>query len=314
MRLYELKTDLKQTLPPEFEAIQTVYNWMLKNNVQQISWRDFQKTFQQIGQKFNYVIEKIRHNQPIIQLTDVKAFLDNYKSPKNYDITYGSYKDKDTSFRAVQQIVMQINRNASLTKEIKKDRLLAQYLDMVAQSSIQSGHPVTDKTVGWLRIDEINSNWLLIDEVQSDLVNSVNQAKAILNAETYEDFEATLGEKGRQMLRAKVSQEQFYTAKQQIPAYGYTIEKLDEIKGRLTYMFRNWLEEALSSLIEVARQSGIRSIALHTAETIAQRDPLVGTETDKIKMFYDNLAKSFGFKKEAIMEPEFEGTFWVKDL
>jgi len=314
MRLYEITTDLKHTLSPEYEAISTVYQWMKNNNISSISWRDFQKKFQQIGQKFNYVIEKIRHNQPNIKIEDVKSYLDNYISPKKYNISYASYNDPETSFRPVKQTVMQINRNANISNEIKKDRLLFQYLDMVNQSSQQSGHPVSKTTVGWMRIDDINKDWILIDEVQSDLINSIKQATAILLSDTYEDFESTLGEKGKEMLRAKISHEQFYQAKEMIPRYGYTVEKLEEIKNRLVFLFRDWMEEGLSSLISIARKSNIKHIALHTAESISKRDPLVGTEINKIKMFYDNLAKSFGFSKEMVMEPTFEGTFWVKDL
>ena len=314
MRLYELKTKVKHTISPEYTAIRNVAAWMIRNQVSSISWRNFQKQFQQIGQKYTSLITTIRKNSPDIKLADLNDWLKNYKNPDKYNVSYGSYNDPETSYRKVKQVVMHINQSANATNIIKKDRHLYKYLEMVATSSAQSGHPVGKNTVGWIRIDEINKDWILIDEVQSDLINSVMQAKSILLSDSYEDFANSLPEKGREMLYDKVSPEQFNMAKMMIPMQGYTIEKLDEIKKQLSSLFKDWAEEALSSVIEVARQNNIKNIALHTAESIGVRDPLVSTETNKIKMFYDNLARSFGFAQEKVNHPNFSGTFWVKHL
>ena len=310
MRLYELNTNIKNTVSPEYVAMKGILQWMQKNNIQQISWRDFQKQFQQIGQRYAGLLTQIRRNRPQISQADFKTWLQNYQHQEKYDVAYTTYDDPAHSFRDVEQTVMQINRRA----EITDDHLLAQYLNLVAQGSQFSGHPAGTKTVGWLRIDEINKNWLLIDEIQSDLINSVTQAKSIIQSSTYDDFVGKFSEEGQRLAREKVSPEQFYQTRRMLPMYGYNIKKLEEIRVRLIELFRDWVEEAMSTLIEVARENGIAHVALHTSETIAQRDPLVGKQTDKMKMFYDNVAKSFGFKKQQVSTPEFKGIFWVKDV
>jgi hypothetical protein len=63
-------------------------------------------------------------------------------------------------------------------------------------------------------------------------------------------------------------------------------------------------------LLEIARRDGIQNVAIHTAETISRRDQWV--EADKIKMYYDNLARSFGFKKQRLDVGELRGNFWVR--
>jgi hypothetical protein len=98
--------------------------------------------------------------------------------------------------------------------------------------------------------------------------------------------------------------------------YGYTVEKIGSIRKKLIDITKNWIEEAMSSIIAVAMENGIENIALHTAESISNRDPLVGEECEKIKIFYDNIAKMFGFSQQYIAEDDDDlyGLFWVKHL
>ena len=63
-------------------------------------------------------------------------------------------------------------------------------------------------------------------------------------------------------------------------------------------------------MLEIARRHGIRNVAIHTAETVAQRDYAV--EADKIRIYYDNIAKAFGFKKRTLDVGGLKGDFWVR--
>ena len=64
---------------------------------------------------------------------------------------------------------------------------------------------------------------------------------------------------------------------------------MEDIRRKLTELFKDWSEYAMSSLLEIARRNGIKYVAIHTAESIAARDPSV--EADKIKLYYDTLAE-----------------------
>ena len=107
--------------------------------------------------------------------------------------------------------MLRINQGASAKEVLAQDPVIEQYVSMVGQSSQWSKHPVAVDTVGWLRVDFVNDEWLLVDEVQSDLVNSITQAKAIVTSETFEEFLSKLGEKAREAARGKISEQQ-YTA------------------------------------------------------------------------------------------------------
>jgi len=82
------------------------------------------------------------------------------------------------------------------------------------------------------------------------------------------------------------------------------------MKGSLANLFKDWAEYGISSLIEIARRLGIKNVAIHTGETIAQRDP--DLEADKASRYYDQIAKSFGFTKQPLDVGDLKGTFWVR--
>jgi hypothetical protein len=204
MRLLEITTNLNTTVSPIYTHFKMLYMDMQKNSINKISWKDFQKRYQSLSQKYAKELLDIRHNHPYITIDDVKDFLTNFKNSSKYDITYNTYSDDENSYRKVKQTVMQINKNASMSKLINKDKDVAQYFEMVSYSSKNSNHPVRENTIGWLRIDHISKKWLLIDEIQSDLINSTTQATAIITS-SYEEFISKLSPLGQQMIRNKIS-------------------------------------------------------------------------------------------------------------
>jgi hypothetical protein len=114
----------------------------------------------------------------------------------------------------------------------------------------------------------------------------------------------------RELVQEKVTPEMFDGLKHHFNQKGYTPEKLDEIKDKLVELFQDWAEYGISSILEIARKHGIKNVAIHTAETIARRDESV--EADKVKMYYDNLARSFGFRKQQLDVGDLKGNFWVR--
>lgn len=313
-----IPTNLKKVRTPvskEYDAVKYVYNWYTENKVDSLPWSQFQKTFQGFAQKYNQLFTEIRHNRPQVTKQDLKEYLKSgFKGKQpDYGLSYSTYSESEHSFRDAEQMVLQLNQGASAKQILAQNPFLQQYLFMVGMSSQMSGHPATVGTVGWLRVDFINEDWLLVDEVQSDLINSVTQAKSILTAESYEEFVESLdSEEIRQKVKDKVSPERFYGAKRNFIAFGYSLEKLEEIRKQLIELSEGWAEDALASLLEIARKCNIKNVAIHTAETISKRDSSVVPA--KVKIYYDNLAHSFGFKKQTLDVGDLKGTFWVRKV
>jgi GNAT superfamily N-acetyltransferase len=305
------KTDVPTS--KEYDAVRWVYQWYQDNQIPKLAWRDFQKQFQQMAQKYPKLWMEVRQNRPQITREDLDRWMDEAKPDQsNYNLQYSTYNDAETSYREAEQLVMQINQSASAADILAQDPTLQKYVDMVGQSSEMSGHPASKKTVGWLRVDFVDDDWLLVDEVQSDLVNSVSQAKLIVESENFDDFMASLAnDKVRQMAAERgINSANFRQARARMLQEGYTLDKLEEIKTSLVQLFQDWAEYGIASLIDLARRHGIKNVAIHTAETIAQRDESV--EADKIHIYYDNLARSFGFKKQQLDIGNLQGNFWAR--
>lgn len=303
---------VKEPTSKEFDAVRYVYQQYYDNQIQKLSWKDFQKRFQQFAQKYPKVWMEVRENRPQITILDLDRWLEEKKvQESNYEIEHDEYHDADTSFRDAKQLVMRINQSASTAEILGEDPVFDSYVKMVAQGGQQSGHPVNLNTVGWLRLDFINDDWLLVDEIQSDLVNSITQAKAMVSQPNFQAFvDSYDNEKIKRIILEKVNEASFDGIQRHFRQKGWTVEKLDEIKGQLVRLFQDWAEYGLASLIELCRRHGIKNIAVHTAETIGQRDESVDAE--KVGMYYDQLAKSFGFKKQPLDIGDLKGNFWVR--
>jgi 2'-5' RNA ligase/GNAT superfamily N-acetyltransferase len=298
----------------EYDRVRWVYQQFLDARVQSMSWQDFQKKFPK--ERNSPLFTKVRQNRPKITTEDMERWMDEFdakaKEYQNYEIEHDTYKDKATSFRDVEQLVLKINQSASAREIIGEDPMLTEFLGQIAQGSQQSGHPVSANTVGWLRVDFIDDDWLLVDEVQSDLVNAMELGKKFVTEPTLESLMSgyksdTVKQKIRDM---GATEQSFQMSKRNMLSRGYTVEKLDEMKQQLINLFKDWAEYGIASLIEIARRHGIKNVAIHTGETIAKRDP--DLEADKAIMYYDQLAKSFGFQKQMLDVGELKGNFWVR--
>jgi hypothetical protein len=314
--LAAIPSNLRTPVKPkskEYDAVRRVYQYYVDHNIKTMPWARFQKEFQQVAAQYRDLFTELRHNRPAVTMDDLDAYLDEAVNTRpGYDVSYDRYHDKATSHRDVEQLVLQINQSASAANIIAEDSVLEQFVDMVRQASTQSGHPSGEKTVGWLRVDFIDADYILVDEVQSDLVNSVSQAKAMVEHRTFDEFMANIqSEKMKAAIEERgISREQFTRVRNNFIQSGFTAEKLDDIKKKLVGLFKDWAEYAISTVIEIARAHNIEHVCLHTAETVARRDDSV--EADKVKIYYDQLARSFGFKQEEITDGDLKGKFWVR--
>jgi len=301
------------TVTAEFDAINYLVHQFQDHQILSLTWRDFQKQYQSIATKYRNTFIKMQseHARSVITMLDLREWLENYVKSNKYSPGLGKYHEAEHSFRDVEQLVLKINQGASAKKILKNDPILSRYLEAVGGSSQMSNHPVDVDTVGWLRLDFVNSEWLVVDEVQSDLVNSVTQAKALLRSKNYNDFLAGLPtDESRNFFKSKISKAQFNGGRQHFINAGYTEQQLDKINAQIIELFGDWTEHAISTVIQIARDYKIEKIALHTKDTIALRDPMV--DSSKIHMYYDQIAKSFGFQSRTETIDGATGNFWVR--
>jgi hypothetical protein len=333
-------------VPKQHDLVNRVLQWYIDNRTEELPWKDFQKRFP-FAQN-SPLFSQIRRNGPVVTRAQLQDWLDNEgPADKDYGISFQEYHNPEQSFRDVKQLVLQINHGAYSRSVMKEDPMLGNYVDYIGMSSGYSGHPANKDTVGWIRLDFVDKDWLLVDEVQSDLINSVSQAKAIVQAENFQEFLAGLvnehvrqqaiakmnegadhileqqqGEEEAdaeaprrrrrrpQVTREQIIEQRYQQGRSQFIHQGYTVEALESIRRRLTELFKDWTEYAMSSLLEIARKHGIKYVAVHTSESIAGRDPSV--EADKVGMYYDTLAKSFGFQKQTVDLGGQTRDFWVR--
>ena len=328
-------------VPRQHDLVNRVLQWYIDNRTEELPWKDFQKRFP-FAQN-SPLFTQIRRNGPVVTRAQLQDWLDNEgPADKDYGISFQEYHNPEQSFRDVKQLVLQINHGAYSRSVMKEDPMLGKYVEYVGMSSGYSGHPANDSTVGWVRLDFVDKDWLLVDEVQSDLINSVSQAKAIVQAENFQEFLAGLAnehvrqqaiakmnegadhileqqqarqrapqrQERQQATREQIIEQRYQQGRSQFIHQGYTVEALESIRRRLTELFKDWTEYAMSSLLEIARKHGIKYVAVHTSEGIAGRDPSV--EADKVGMYYDTLAKSFGFQKQTVDLGGQTRDFWVR--
>ena len=306
--------ELQHGVSKDYDRVRWVYQQFLDSRVRSMPWQDFQKRFP--WAQNSPLFTEVRQNRPRITTEDMERWMDEYdakaKEYQNYEIEHGTYRDKETSFRDVEQLVLKVNQSASAREIVGEDPMMKEFLGQVAQGSAQSGHPAGESTVGWLRVDFIDDDWLLVDEVQSDLINAMELGKRFLAEPTLESLMSKYkSETVKQKIRDMGATEQtFQMSKREMVRRGYTVEKLEEMKRQLVNLFKDWAEYGIASLIEIARRHGIRNVAIHTGETVARRDP--DLEADKAGMYYDRLAKSFGFRKQPLDVGDLKGTFWVR--
>ena len=117
---------LEHGVSKDYDRVAYVYNQMYSNRTPSLSWKDFQKTFPR--EQNSPLFTQIRQNRPQITLADLDRWLEEYKEKakeyQNYELEHDTYKDKATSFRDVEQLVLKINQSASAAEIIGEDPMM----------------------------------------------------------------------------------------------------------------------------------------------------------------------------------------------
>lgn len=303
-----------------------------EHGVSEVNWKDLFRDPEWNGlcQRTKVLLDPIRgtsaklrpeHIDKAIERLMVKKNPETGKEEPNkppYSMSYGPWNTNiypealDVSYRHVEERVMRINRAAELTKDIERDPLLKQWVQLAEMTSRASGHSTETGTVGWIRIDEINDKYLLVDEIQSDIVNAIHQAKLYLESDSFQDFQQRVGDnpvfwnRWRQMI-GNGGESFIRGMKRQLQGLGFTPESLEEVKRKLNTKFREWAEVGMATLLELAREEGIGMVLINVEQVYTERDPNFGTE--KYMKMYKTVADKLGFKPVTINTPEISGNF-----
>jgi len=73
--------------------VKYVWQYFARDGIEQMTWQQFQKTFQQFAAKYNQLFTTIRNNKPQITIHDLKTYLDNPSAQQPYEIDYSTYED-----------------------------------------------------------------------------------------------------------------------------------------------------------------------------------------------------------------------------
>lgn len=308
---------LNKTVNKERDAVQRAISLYKEKGVDSMPWSQFQKELQQVAQKFPKLFTEIRHNKPAIALSDLEQWLQKAERGEKYDISYDRYHQPEHSYRDIEQLVVQINASADITKKLKSDPDLAQLFEFINHGSNMAGHPAGRNGVGWVRIDYLpEEDMIYVDEIQSDIINQVSSFKNYLQTKTPNEWFELQNDKLKKQILERFGrgsiEPNWSGVRGALSNMGMTPEKLEESKEKFTQMFEEWVEFAIASVLEMARTHGIQNVAIASGQAILKRDPSVSKE--KVKMFYDNMARGFGFKEKQIESvPELKGTkVWVR--
>lgn len=300
----------------ELDAVQRALTFFKDNGLEALPWGDFQRKLQQTSRRFPKLFTEIRQNKPSITKQDLEKWIQRAEHSGKYDITYNHYHHPEHSYRDIEQLVVQINASADITKDIKSDSDLAQLFEFIHHGSFMSGHPVGKNGIGWLRIDYIaDEDMIYVDEIQSDIINQTSAFKNFLTTNTPEEWFELLNDKLKKQIVERFGQESVRAnwegVRGQLRRMNMDPKKLDEARNKFVAMFEEWVESAIATVLDMARTHGITNVAIASSDAILRRDPSVGK--DKIKMFYDRTARGFGFKERQIGVPELEGIkVWVR--
>lgn len=224
--------------------------------------------------KVNFPSESSRYKDKFLQMfnqlkrdwmtyDELLKFMEEEEGKGEYSVTYDVWEGPQR-FREVPQLVMQLNKSID---ELFTDDVMKQLMNAVAEMSKRSGHPVTKNTVGWLRVDFIDEEKLLIDEIQSDIM-------IVLGKMLSGDLEE----------QRKVLKEQF----------DLTDEQLTNLLKEGMNKIKQWYKYAVSTLLKIARQYGIKKVLLHTEKSMSMKPGAT------YPSLYRNVAKDLGFKESVV--------------
>ena len=287
-----------------------IESYFLQNDITEVAWKALFQNPQYKGvcQRSKAVLDPLRGRNPLLTLNMVKEAIREVEDPE-YSMSYTTWHDPSVSYREVEERVLQLNKGAKATDIIDQNPGLRNWFRTIQSGSMNSGHPISMETVGWLRVDEVNKDYLLIDEIQSDLVSAIVQAKNIVESETFEELLERYADNPKlsRLFAERMGRAGFVGMRQHFLSQGLDSPTLEGVRIKLTSLFRDWAEVGLSTLLKLAREEGIGMVLINVEQVFKDRDPNFSSE--KYDVYYGNLAQKQGFKPVEINTPEISGKF-----
>ena len=241
------------------------------------------------------------------------------ESDKRFGITYRDFHSPKDSYKDVVQTVIQINAENHLLEQIKQDPDLKTIFEYLNWGGSQSGHPIGKNGIGWVRADyNADEDLLYVDEIQCDLISQCGDLRSFVTTNTSAEwFESRNPELQKKIVKehGRQSADMFWNSQRHwIEEHDITLEKINNATKKFIKLTEDWEIHVVATVLDIAREHGIKNVAISTPEAVLKRDPSVGAE--KLKIMYDKIGKRFGFTKKQISTlqgTKAEGTeVWVR--
>lgn len=139
---------------------------------QDVSWREFKQRWQHVATAYADQLVPLLHGTRIRRL-DLLAIED----PQPFTLSFRLWRGAQRLNRH-QQLVVRIDGEEVLDRAARIDKDCERVVSDLRFSALLSSHPVTENTVGWLRVHLDHSNHLaFVDECQSDMLEQLRQLR-----------------------------------------------------------------------------------------------------------------------------------------
>jgi hypothetical protein len=138
----------------------------------EIPWSEAKKRWPGLTMKFKDELIPRLDARNYLTVADMTAV----ERPSGLSISAGRWTGAQRQFRA-SQLVLRVNARGCFEELLRNDPTVRPLIDR--WTSLNKGlgrvHPLTDWTVGWLRV-HIGEGWVFIDEIQSDPLETFRQS------------------------------------------------------------------------------------------------------------------------------------------
>lgn len=158
------------------------------------------------------------------------------------------------------QLVVRLDHSPDSYKQFESDPDLLETFRKIQDASQRSGHPTNEDSIAWSRIDTSNPKHWMIDEVQSDFGSALRR-------------QIESAEHGDPNVKAKL------------------IEHLDKIEDA----HKDWRENIMNFVINLAKKHGVEQVSTHSPESKAAHTGAQNIHT-VYKDSYHKVPRQLGFR------------------
>lgn len=215
--------------------------------------------------------KEVFKNRDKVSVDEIIEMINELEPDEKFWISFDKWDgaQKDLS---QQQVVVQLNMDDKLRKEIESDETIDAFFTTYYKDTTEQ-HPAHSQTLGWARVYKFPDKWI-IEEIQTDL----------LSADT------------------KISNQLEDVLKE------FTPEQIETIGAFLKKHFVDWDKKLVSAIIDMARNEDVTSIYIFDEDFKKK----YSKSKSKLKRFYREVPRDLGFKRDTLEVDSREIPAWKR--